>query len=199
MVKMFVEEDRYTVVFPKTDKARGIIQRILNEAYGEEEDFAEIPIQGLLPTNSPTDDLGISIIEKERKFVRKDVIRKDPRNPYVGLNVYEALKEHGISAFGHIFSVGNFGKDAEDMQIIREGYADLKKYLSDINTDDYFLKADSETISETLRLLSRIKRYRKHIENILSYTATLDVDAFIKEASESQIRSCLKKVINDIL
>lgn len=199
MVKIFEESDRLTVVFPKVDNAQETIERILKEVYGEAQEIDKVSVQGLIPAKVPPKADGVQVITKTPKKMHKrtDAILKDARNPFKGKLPYDVFQEKGIKAL-IAYRDMHLKRSEYDNQISRELFVDLKKYLREINTTEYMTTSPIDDIKDIVTVLSTVVN-KTPIDTILNALAINDVQTFLKEGSESQIRSAAVKVVTDTL
>lgn len=200
MVKVFVESDRVTVVFPKEDeKQKEAIERILNEVYGNNKQVSNTEVEGLVSTNPLSTEPGVDVVDRNRsqKYVRKNNIVNDKRNPYKGLTVYDALKTHGITAFANIMPAGLYSDSKYDIQIVREAYTDFKVYLCEIYNEEYLETVEIATIKDIVSTLQNL--VHDSVVSILSMAAFATLDDFLNTATESQLRSAAAKVLKDTI
>lgn len=201
MIKIFKEEDKMTVVFPRDEEAEKAIERILKEIYGEAEDVRESEVQGLLAAgNKAPAKSGVQVITKEPKkaFVRKDDILRHPLNPYKSMIPFDAFKKYGVTALSEYAKMGLNKKVEKDTPILLEIFSDFKKYLISINKSDYMLNTDLEEIKNLILIINKYV-YRDPMQKILKLLAMTSVDAFVNESSESQLRSAATKVVKDTI
>lgn len=199
MVKIFEESDRVTVVFPKVDNAQEMIEKILKDVYGEAEEVKRVEVPGLIPDKTPPKANGVQVITKAPKKMHKrtDAILKDARNPFKGKLPYDVFQEIGIKALTSYRDM-HLTRSEYDSQISREMFVDLKRYLKEINTTEYMTTTPLENIKSIITVLSTTVN-KTPMDSILNALAINDIDTFLKEGSESQIRSAAVKVVTDTL
>ena len=199
MVKIFEENDRITVVFPKVENAQETIERILKEVYGEAEEVKRVPVKGLVSDKIPPKANGVQVITTAPKKVHKrtDAILKDARNPFKGKLPYDVFQENGIKAL-IAYRDMKLKRSEYDEQISRELFVDLKKYLKEINTTEYMTTTSLDEIKNIVTILSTVVN-KTPMDNILNALAINDIETFLTEGSESQIRSAAVKVVTDTL
>jgi len=197
MVKIFKEKDQITVVFPRVDGAEEAIEKILTDVYGKAQDVRETEVEGLISKNTPKAD-GVQVIEtKSKTYTRTNQILKDKRNPFSGKIPYFVFKEIGISAMLSYRDM-RLGKSETDLQISRELFGDFKKYLREINTEEYLIETDLEEIKKIISVISTTV-YPLPMQSILNTLGIDNVETFLNDSNESQIRSAAAKVINDTI
>ena len=198
MVKIFNEDDRITVVFPNQPGASEAIEKILTDIYGKAEDVKEVEVKGLIAAKNPPEANGVQVVNKtvKQQHVRTNLILQDKRNPYDMLP-YDAFKTYGISAMFEYSKMG-LRNSENDIKISRELFADFKRYLAEINNENYLIETDIEEIKNIITVIST-KIYKTPIEAIIKHLAVSSVTSFIETASEDQLRSAAAKVLNDTI
>lgn len=197
MIKVFEEDDRLTVVFPKTsEEAFGVIEEIIAKAYNGEEALEKFKVDNLVSTQMP-DEKGVKFINNKRpkKYQRLDDIRHDSRNPFPGMNVFEALNNFGLKSFSEYLTI-KFSDRKYDEQIKREMFSDLLRYLVSY-TDDKIVGMDVEICKKEIVVLSHFTS--KSVNSILRLSAYANLQAFLESATEQQLKSAERALVKAMI
>lgn len=199
-IKVFKEPDRVTVVFPCEDEKQQLaLEKILREIYEDKEAVTSTKIEGIVPSGNRPTNKGVDVVGQGRKqtYVRKNDIVKDSRNPYPGKTVYEALTQKGVTVIDDLVKIP-FKNSQYDTQIKREMYGDIKKYLTEINSDENLISADLSVIKDIIVVLSN-RLNSDSIYEIIKKLAYAKPVTFLEEADENQLRSAARKILIDTI